>query len=228
MRIDKTDFIDGAKNGKGIVVIIDVFRAFSVACYCFNQGAKRIIPVGQIDEALMLQQQIKDCVLAGERGGQKLPGFDHGNSPTEMQQIDLRGKTVIHTTHAGTQGLVNAQLATEVVTGSLVNAKATARYIQSRSPTQVTLVRMGWKATTPTDEDNVCADYLESLLQDKEFDEYSIRPFLQKSPCSDRFFDSAQPWNPLSDFDLCLKLNVFDFAIKVTSEEKRFLSLEMV
>jgi 2-phosphosulfolactate phosphatase len=225
MRILKKDFIAGAQAAEGIAVIIDVFRAFSTACYCLHANAKRVIPVGDIQEALRLKERLAHSVLIGERGGKKLAGFDFGNSPTELQQVDLRAKDVIQTTHAGTQGIVNATKADEVLTGAFVNAKATAHYIKSKAPAVVTLVRMGWQAETPSDEDNLCADYLESLLLEKDFDEQAIMPRLKASPCSARFFDPAKPWSPSSDFDLCLRLNVFDFAIIAKIAKDGLLSL---
>lgn len=143
MNVEKTSFVAGSKNAKGIVVIIDVFRAFSVACYCFEQGVSKVIPVGDIEDAHKLALVMTDSILVGERHGIKLPGFDYGNSPTEILAGNVSGKTVIHTTHSGTQGIVNAVNADEVLTGALVNARATADYIKSRKPKQVTLVRMG-------------------------------------------------------------------------------------
>ena len=141
MEITKVSFLDGAKSAVGIVVIIDVFRAFSVACYCVDKGASKIIPVGDVNEALELSKTLKHCVLIGERKGIKLPGFDYGNSPTEILSADLAGKTIVHTTHAGTQGIVNAINADEILTGAFVNAKATANYIKIRNAEKVTLVR---------------------------------------------------------------------------------------
>jgi 2-phosphosulfolactate phosphatase len=140
----------------------------------------------------------------------------------------LRAKTIIHTTHAGTQGLVNAEHATELLTGAFVNAKATADYIRSKSPALVTLVRMGLEAATSSDEDNLCADYLENLLMDNDFDASVIEPTLRKSPFAARFFDPAKPWNPPSDFELCLNIDAFDFAIKADTNEKGRLSLRMI
>jgi 2-phosphosulfolactate phosphatase len=225
MIIDKTDFVDGAQKADGIVVVIDVFRAFSVTCYCLEGGAKRIIPVGNVEMAHDLNLQIENSVLIGERKGKRLPGFDLGNSPTEVRAAKLQSKTIIHTTHAGTQGLVNATKAQELLTGAFVNARATANYIKSRSPEKVTLVRMGLEAIIPSDEDNLCADYLEYLLLEKEFDEDSIKDTLKKSPFSNRFFDPEQPWTPLSDFELCLDINAFDFAIKADFQKRGHLSL---
>ena len=228
MKILKKDFIAGAREAEGIVVIIDVFRAFSTVCYCLDGGAERVLPVGDVGEALALRERLANPVLIGERGGRKLDGFDFGNSPTELAKAELRQKNVIQTTHAGTQGIVNATQADEVLTGAFVNAKAVASYIRKKAPAIVTLVRMGWQAETPTDEDDLYAEYLECLLTDQPFDEEAVIPQLKASPCSARFFDSAKPWNPSSDFYLCLRLNTFAFAVTARKETDGLLSLVKV
>ena len=87
---------------------------------------------------------------------------------------------------------------------------------------------MGWKAETNTDEDDLCAQYLESLLLDKTFDESSIKTRLQASPCAERFFDDNQPWNPISDFELCLQINHFNFAVIAEQSQHGFLILKKV
>jgi 2-phosphosulfolactate phosphatase len=225
MKVEKTDFISGAAKAQGIVVIIDVFRAFSVACYCFQRGVERIYPVGEIIEAVSLNKEIPNSILIGERYGKKLDGFDFGNSPTEITAADFDSKIVIHTTHAGTQGLVNALLADELLTGAFVNAGATAAYIKGESPQLVTLVRMGLNAEISSDEDNLCADYLESLLLGNHFDSTVVKTKLASSPFAERFFDPAKPWNPESDFNLCLDVDIFDFVIRAAVDEKGRLFL---
>ncbi len=124
----------GARDARGIAVVIDVFRAFSVAPHAFDRGAARVFPVGEIAEAFELSRRFPGAVLAGERHARKLPGFDIGNSPTEVRALDLSGKVFVHTTHAGTQGLVNASAADEVLTGSFVNISAVHRYIVAKAP----------------------------------------------------------------------------------------------
>ena len=67
------------------------------------------MPVGAVDDALAIARSAcPDALLVGERHARRLPGFDAGNSPTEVIALDVAGRTVVHTTHAGTQGLVNA------------------------------------------------------------------------------------------------------------------------
>ena len=129
MQIDILDLIEGAKQARGLTVIIDVFRAFSTACYVVRNGASEIIPVGDVELAYQLKEENSDCVLMGERKGKILPGFDYGNSPTEIEAIDFSGKTIIQTTSAGTQGFANAKEADELISGSFVNAGAIVSYI---------------------------------------------------------------------------------------------------
>jgi 2-phosphosulfolactate phosphatase len=137
------DFVAGAREARGLVVVIDVFRAFSLAAHAMARGATTIIPVAEVASALELKSRYADAILLGERFAKPLPGFDGGNSPADLERFDVRGRTIIHTTHAGTQGLMNAINADEVITGALVNAAAIVAYIQQSSPAIVTLVRMG-------------------------------------------------------------------------------------
>lgn len=54
----------------------------------------------------MLKQQNNESLLIGERKGVKIEGFDYGNSLTEIVDKDFSNKVVIHTTTAGTKGLM--------------------------------------------------------------------------------------------------------------------------
>src|SRR5689334_4201985 len=127
MLIETADFVAGARGARGIAVIIDVFRAFSVAAHAFARGVRTMVPVADVEAARELKRLHPDWLLIGERHARPLPGFDCGNSPTELERLELRDRTIIHTTHSGTQGLAAASAADEVITGSLVNAAAIVR-----------------------------------------------------------------------------------------------------
>jgi 2-phosphosulfolactate phosphatase len=214
MKIHMLNYVDGARRARGVVVIIDVFRAFSTASYAFAQGASSVIAVGEIDEARRLKSNNPGWVLIGERGGKKIDGFDFNNSPAEIEDADLRGKTLILTTNAGTQGLVNATFSDQLLTGSFVNARATALYIRSLGPSEVSLVRMGVEAVRQAEEDDLCSEYLRSLLLVLPFDVDQIKSHLRSAPSSVRFFDDSKPWSPERDFDLCLDVDRFDFTLQ--------------
>ena len=93
-------------------------------------GAKQLFAVGEQNIAYTLKKQHPDYILAGERNEIMLEGFDYGNSPANIEHIDFTGKTVVHTTSAGTQGIANACYADEILTGSFVNALAISKYIK--------------------------------------------------------------------------------------------------
>ena len=207
--------VEGARNAVGVTVVIDVFRAFSMEAYLFSKGVKKIIPVGDSGIAYRLKNENPDMILAGERHGKILPGFDIGNSPSELMKIDVSDKTVIHTTSAGTQGIANATNAKEILGGSLVNARATAEYIKAIDPDVVSLVCMGYEAVRPIEEDTLCAEYIKSIIENREFD---IIPEIEKlkSTSGAKFFDKNQnDVFPEQDFYLCTDVNKFDFLMKL-------------
>lgn len=229
MNIRILELAQGAKVARGLTVIIDVFRAFSTACYAMEQGAERIVPVGDIEEAYRLKKQHPDWILMGERGGIKQPGFDYGNSPSQLKDQDLRGKTVVHTTSAGTQGIMLASQADEIITGSFVNAKAIAQYIHMRKPSIVSLVAMGLGATETADEDRLCAQYLRGLLQGQPLDFGQIRHYLKHESKTGSFLDLQQEASaPKEDFDYCLSLNRFSFVLRVTPWQGNHVCLECI
>lgn len=219
MNIKTLHMIEGAKKATGTTVIIDVFRAFSVEAYCFYMGVEKIIPVGDEKLAYELKKKHPDYILAGERHGKILPGFDCGNSPSEIVKLDLKGKTVIHTTSAGTQGIVNAKGADEIIGGSLLCARAIAEYIKNTKKTDVSLVCMGLGALKETEEDNLCAEYIKNMLLGVETDLESEIENL-KITSGAKFFDKAQnDVFPEADFHMCVEYDKFDFIVKLEKDE---------
>jgi 2-phosphosulfolactate phosphatase len=215
MRIEILQLLDGARKAEGLTVIIDVFRAFTTACYIYRQGAEKIIPVGGIELAYQMKLENPGYILVGERDEQKPVGFDFGNSPTLIKDADLKGRTIIHTTSSGTQGIVNAINATEIITGGFANAGAIVRYIKEQKPEKVSLVCMGYACLYPTDEDTFCAEYIKGNLEGKESNFLEMVRIIRQGTGA-RFFDQdKQGWSPESDFHLCLTPNQFDFVLKV-------------
>ena len=219
MNINILQLIEGAKKAKGLTVVIDVFRAFSFEAYCLHLGAEKIIPVGAVEEAYKLKEENPDMILAGERHGKILPGFDCGNSPSEALKLDLKGKTVVHTTSAGTQGIVNAKDADEIIGGSLVCAKAISEYIKEKNPDDVSLVCMGLEAKSETEEDTLCAEYIKNLLLGYETDLDAEIENVKKTSGA-KFFDKAQnDVFPEKDFHMCVEVDKFDFIVKLEKDE---------
>ncbi len=218
MKIEILQLLDGAKAANGLTVIIDVFRAFSTACYAFDRGVEKIYPVGNLDRAYAFKTNYPDYILVGERNEQKPEGFDFGNSPSHLLDKDFQNKTMVHTTSSGTQGIANATKAEEIITGSFVNAGAIVNYIKYKQPESVSLVCMGYACLYPTDEDTLCAEYIKNELEGIESDYGRMVDVIKKGD-GRRFFDpEKQSWSPEKDFKLCLDLNRFDFVLKVEKE----------
>jgi 2-phosphosulfolactate phosphatase len=170
------------------------------------------------ETAYKLKEENPEYLLVGERHGVMLPGFDFGNSPSQMENADLKNKTIIHTTSAGTQGLTGAANAAEIITGSLVNAKAIAGYIKKNNFQEVSLVCMGLEAISETEEDTLCANYLKCLLEDKPIDIQKEIELL-KSTSGSKFFDKRQSdVFPEKDFYLCTEINKFNFILKLEND----------
>jgi len=184
-----------------------------VECYLYRNNVDTVIPVADMDIAYGLKKRHPGYILIGERGGKTLPGCDFGNSPTEIENIDFTGKTVVHTTSAGTQGLDNASGADIVLTGSLVNSKAIVRFLLKNGFREISLIPMGLAATSEASEDTLCASYIERLLRGEDPD-ISADIERLKDTTGRRFFDPEKEFLPERDFELCTRLNAFDFVIK--------------
>lgn len=218
MEIEILQLLEGARKAKGLTVIIDVFRAFSTTCYAFGNGVQRIYPVGDLEMAYGLKKQHPEYILVGERFERRPEGFDYGNSPSQLLTGDLTGKAMVHTTSSGTQGIVSAVNADEIITGSFVNAGAIVSYIKKLKPERVSLVCMGYSCQYPTDEDTLLGVYVKNELEGIPNDFTAMVEKLKKGDGARFFAPEKQEWAPEADFDLCLSLNRFNFVLKVEKE----------
>lgn len=203
----------------GLVVVIDVLRAFSTAAYTFHAGAKEIILVSGVDEALALRARIAGALAIGEVNGEQPAGFDFNNSPTEIRQQNLSGKSVIQRTSAGTQGVVHSINASVIFAASFVVAEATVRAIRALAPKAVTFVVTGGNSAG---EDQACADYLEARLRGQTPDP---APYLRRvRDASKAAFTPAERYPYLrSDLELCTALDAFPFAMPVVRDQGRYV-----
>ena len=217
MDIKILHLLEGADQAEGLAVVIDVFRAFSLECYLFSRGVQKINAVGREETAWEMKREHPEYLMAGERGGVILPGFDYGNSPSQTEHADLRNRILVHTTSAGTQGLVHTSAAgaREILTGSLVNASAIASYIKDRNPERVSLVCMGNSGIAPAPEDELCARYIKSLLIGEPIEMGPEILSLVNDPTVAKFFDIK--WKdvfPVKDLIMCLEYDRFPFILK--------------
>ena len=233
----------GAQAGeaRGVVVVIDVIRAFTVAAYALAGGARELWLVRTVEEAHTLREYAlaagvdgaslsQPPLLAGEVGGRLIPGFDMSNSPSQMAAADVRGRLIIQRTGAGTQGAVGASQAKRLLVGALVNARATAAYARQlamQGDGVITLLPTAWREQigdgfhSPM-EDEICADYLTALLTSPAATDAvsdaaeALATALAAMVASGRFADYADddPDEPTADIPAVLATDRFGFAME--------------
>jgi 2-phosphosulfolactate phosphatase len=211
--------LDGARRSRGTTVIIDVFRAFTTAAVALSRGARRIVLTAEPEEALALRRRGVGELCMGEVGGKRPPGFDFGNSPYELSTADVAGKTLIQSTRAGTVGVCAVPAGLPIYAASLVTARATAKAVASDTPSEVTLVAMGMRGETRTDEDEQCALYLRNLLQGRSPDSAAVATLVRASGEAGKYGDPAQPHFHAGDLDFAVAVDCFDFAVPVGRED---------
>jgi 2-phosphosulfolactate phosphatase len=145
---------DGARAAVGVVVVVDVMRAFTTAAYAFAAGICEIELVATVEEAL-----VSPGFRMGEVDGRLIPGY-HNNSPSRLLGQRLGGRAVMRT-GSGTRCVTEAVNASEIWLGSLVVASATARALADRE--DVTFVASG--APHEGEEDVACAELMAASLQ---------------------------------------------------------------
>ena len=146
-------------------------------------------------------------------------GFDYGNSPFELSQADVAGKTLIQSTRAGTVGVAAAGKAEQVYVGSLVIAEATVKAVNRDGPDIVSIVAMGAEAKVRADEDEQCGLYLRNLFQGRRPSHDSVRNLILAGEEAQKYGDPARPHFRSEDREAALKIDSIPFAIKVTREE---------
>ncbi|HEY6958782.1 MAG TPA: 2-phosphosulfolactate phosphatase [Candidatus Limnocylindria bacterium] len=205
-------YLDGARTATGHAVIVDVYRAFTTAAFCVAAGAREVILVADHEQALALKRDDPSLFLTGEIGGRPIPGFDAGNSPSQILPLDLADRRVVQRTSSGTQGVVAATKADAILLGSFVIADATVRYLASRA-NDVTVVSMGERGAHEASEDDACAAYLAARLSGE-------RPDVARTIAAlwERERAEWPEWFPRRDAELACEVDRFDFALPVTRE----------
>lgn len=204
--------LDGAAPDDAVVVI-DVLRAFTTVPWALHRGAGRILAVDTAERAFALREDgFPDAVLAGEQGGRPLDGFDLGNSPSEVAAVDFAGRTLVHRTSAGTQGLVRCQDSPVLLAASFVTARATAQRLRDAGVGHVTYVITGASLGRDGDEDLACAELIAARVAGEDPDP---QPYLDRVPVSDagRKFRDDPAWLPAVDVTFACEVDRFDLAL---------------
>ena len=203
-------------EARGLVIVIDVIRAFTTSAYAFASGAERIILVSTIEEAFHLREKNPHFILMGEVDGHHVDGFDFGNSPSQFLEANLTGRTLVQRTSSGTQGVVAAVNAGQILTGSFVIAQATLERIRNLKPDQVSFIITGQHDGS---EDLAFAEYLEAILLGHAPDPTDYLKKVKDSPGARRSL--AKPNDQCcsrADLAEVLRLDQYAFATEVVRE----------
>lgn len=129
-------------DSNNIIIIIDIFRATSTIVTALANGAHSVIPVQSVDEAISFKN--KGYLLAAEKDGVPVQGFDFGNSPLEFLDDRIKNKEIVITTTNGTQAIQVAKNKGEIIIGAFLNLSAIAQYL-IRQNKDVIMLCAGWK-----------------------------------------------------------------------------------
>ena len=214
---------DGCESAKGICVVFDVLRASSVECHLHFVGAKKVFPQESVEFTLKMKSENKDVILLGERGGEKLPGFDFGNSPSEILENaeKIKNKICYHNTTAGTQAFnkcLKNKNVKEVLISSPNNLSATIKYLKKfLGKETICLVAAGDLGYCL--EDFMICEYMKSLLigEKPKLNLEEIKKKIKETTGA-KFFQNI-PCYPSIDFDICFKLDVIDNILKLIDGE---------
>jgi 2-phosphosulfolactate phosphatase len=156
---------------KTICVVFDVLRATSTFVTALHHGAKAIIPVSEIAEAVAIRKSQPGVLLGGERNGVRISAdgidFDLGNSPREYAPEKIRGKTIVSTTTNGTRALRACAGVKTVLASSFLNLTATAEFLQQKNFTDILLVCAGTGENAALEDTLAAGALCEIFLRNK-------------------------------------------------------------
>lgn len=158
--------INHAVIASSTVIVIDVLRCTSAIVAALSNGAQKVVPVLEPNEAISLAQAIgvNDCILGGERGCNKLPGFDVGNSPFEYNAATVAGKTVIISTSNGTNAICGMRDGARVFLGAMSNRTAAARAAAS-TMNDILIVCSGTDGCVSADDYCAAGSIIDAILR---------------------------------------------------------------
>lgn len=228
-RIVRRSLLAGAREAEGVAVVIDVYRAFTSAAFMIHLGATKVVLEADPEAVLLLKRET-GCLAVGELGGQRVPGFDLGNSPAHILAAGsetFQGRVVAQRTSAGVTGAVAAgHRADSIILGSYVTAGAISVYIHTLSPRPcvVTLVAMGNAGLETSPEDEACADYIEHLLSGHVYDHTAALCRILAHESTLKFLRGDEARFPAADPILCLQRDLFGFVLVASWEAGRLVA----
>lgn len=154
-----------ARKGN-LVVLIDIFRATTVICKALCEGAKSIIPVPATEEALKYKGA--DFLIAGERDGYQLNGFDMGNSPYDFDKKRVKDRKIVLTTTNGVQAISAVNDSSPLYFGAYANFSVLSRFIMLKK-CDVLLLCSGWKNKMNIEDSLFAGELAQNLINSGKY-----------------------------------------------------------
>lgn len=203
-------------HGK-IVVVVDILRATSCMTTGIAEGVASIRPVATLEECSALKEQ--GYFTAAERGGQKVAGFDIGNSPFSYMEDQFKGAKIAVTTTNGTLSITKSKSADQIIIGSFLNLTAVAQYIL-RYDQDVIILCAGWQGRVNLEDTLFAGALVETLglSYEVECDAAQAALVLYKAAKSDmeKFLSASSHVQRLKNFNIgkditfCLTIDEYD------------------
>ena len=172
MKIDMIicgDYVTTEAVRNATVIVVDVLRATSVIITALNNGAKSVVPVTSVEEALSTKKKLESVVLGGERRAQKIEGFDLSNSPLEYKSEVIHDRNVVITTTNGTKAISKSSAANKVYIGALINAKAVSSKAV-KNEKDIIIVNAGTNGVFSMDDFITGGAIIDEILSEQEYE----------------------------------------------------------
>ncbi|WP_405273931.1 2-phosphosulfolactate phosphatase [Methanobrevibacter sp.] len=217
-------------TSEDVSIMVDALRASSTMTLALDKFEK-IIPCFSAEEALKIKDETGG-VLAGERKGKKIDGFDIGNSPTDIEELETDAKTLILTTTNGTRILENMN--STVLVGCLINAKAVGSASATIAQNHIDVVMAGVKGQFALEDFLSSGEILYWICQN--LDDYEINDLAKAAIIASRDYNSlkagfynSRTGKRLSslgykkDINLCCKKNISENVAIYKNQELKLI-----
>lgn len=154
------------KNKDAVVAVIDVLRASSAICAAFMNGAEKLIPVGEVEEARRYKKE--GYLVAAERDGFVLDFADFGNSPFNFTPERVRKHVIAYSTTNGTQAIRMASECYKVTVAAFINITAVCNYLTSFNR-DIILFCAGWKNRFSLEDTILAGAMAEKILENNDY-----------------------------------------------------------
>lgn len=146
-----------------ITVVVDIFRATSAICTAMYNGVKNVIPVAKVEDAQQFQGD--EYILAAERGGEIVEGFQYGNSPLLfLNNSSIKDKTLVITTTNGTQAVDLAKKDGDLCVGAFSNFSVLTDWLIEQQK-DVMVFCAGWKNRLNVEDTLFAGAVVEKLIE---------------------------------------------------------------